>query len=183
MASILMLLALLVHFASLYVAIAPAATIHIGFALVLSASLWGGVLLLWLELDEAHAAAMRAMVLPVAAITVLLPLLFPGREIGEVAGRTLLAPHLLVGVLAYSVLFLALLHAVLMASAERHLRAHHSERKGLLGHFLERLPPLLSMERVLFRLVGFGFVLLTLVVLLLGYVGSRFVLEAILGRL
>lgn len=240
LSSILLLLALLVHLASLYVAIAPGANVRLGFGHVLSAALWIGVLLLWLELDDAHARAMRSMVLPVAAVTALLPLLFPGREVAAIAGRSLLVPHLLVGILAYSVLFLALLHAVLMASAERQLRAAPGAAAGPFARFLDRLPPLLSMERMLFRLVGFGFGLLTLtaisgmfyseqifgkpfsldhktaftllawavfgvlllgrwlrgwrgrtalrltivgfVVLLLGYVGSRFVLEAILGR-
>ncbi len=238
--SILLLLALLVHLASLYVAIAPGPNIRLGFSHVLSASLWIGVLLLWLELDDAHARAMRSMVLPIAALTTLLPMVFPGRELAEIAGRSLLVPHLLVGILAYSVLFLALLHAVLMASAERQLRAAPVKAVGPFARFIDRLPPLLSMERMLFRLVGFGFGLLTLtavsgmfyseqifgqpfsldhktvftllawavfgvlllgrwlwgwrgrtalrltvvgfIVLLLGYVGSRFVLEAVLGR-
>lgn len=238
--SILLLLALIVHLGSLYVAIAPGPTVRLGFGHVLSAALWVGVLLLWLEFNDARASAIRVMVLPVAAVTALLPMIFPGLELTEVAGRTLLAPHLLVGILAYSVLFLALLHALLMAGVERRLRASPSHKPGMMARFFDRLPPLLGMERVLFRLISFGFALLTLtavsgmfygeqifgkpfafdhktvftllawgvfgvllvghwlrgwrgrtalrltilgfVVMLLGYVGSRFVLEAVLGR-
>ncbi len=241
LSSILLLLALLVHLGSLYVAIAPGGSITLGFGHVLSAALWVGVCLVWMELNDARARAIRLMVLPVAAVAAVLPLLFPGRELGEIAGRGLLVPHLLVGILAYSVLFLALLHAVLMAGAERHLRTAPGPSSSPVARILDHLPPLLSMERVLFRLIGFGFGLLTLtavsglfyaeqifgqpftfdhktlftllawsvfgilllgrklrgwrgrtalrltiigfVVMMLGYVGSRFVLEAVLGRL
>ncbi len=239
--SILLLLALLVHLGSLYVAIAPGGTITLGFAHVMSAALWVGVCLVWMELNDARARAIRIMVLPVASVCAVLPLVFPGRALGDIAGRSLLVPHLLIGILAYSVLLLALLHAVLMAGAERRLRAAPGESTHVFDRILDRLPPLLSMERVLFRLIAFGFGLLTLtavsgmfysehifgqpfrfdhktlftllawavfgvlllgrrfrgwrgrtalhltiagfVIMMLGYVGSRFVLEAVLGRI
>lgn len=239
LASTLLLLALLAHFVALYLAIAPGSHVRFGFAHIVSAALWVGSLMLWFEPDDAHASAMRALVLPVTALAAPLPALFPGAVIAAAAtGRALFVPHLLVGTLAYAVLFIALLHAVVMASAERRLRAAPSSG-GLVARLIDRLPPLLSMERVLFRLVMFGFLLLTLttlsgmfwserifarpfqldhktvftllawavfgmlllgrrlwgwrgrtalrltiagfVVMLLGYVGSRFVLEVVIG--
>lgn len=238
--SLLALVAVILHFSALYLAIASNDEVRFGFAHILSAAIWVAALLLLFEPDEAHASAMRILVFPVAAITAPLPWLFPGQviKVSETAGA-LFVPHLLIGTLAYAVLFLALLHAVLMAGAERRLRAAPTDA-GVLAAFIDRLPPLLAMERVLFRLVGFGFVLLTLtavsgmfwsetifgrpfrfdhktvftllawsafatlllgrwrwgwrgrtalrltilgfVVMLLGYAGSRFVLEVILGR-
>ena len=60
--------------------------------------------------------------------------------------------------LAYSLFTLAALHAVLMAVAERSL---HGAR---LTRAISALPPLLTMETLLFRLIGIAFVLLTLTV-------------------
>ena len=58
--------------------------------------------------------------------------------------------------LSYSLFTLAALHAMLMAVAERQL---HS---GRLTRSLANLPPLLTMETLLFRLIGIAFILLTL---------------------
>lgn len=237
--SLVLMAALLAHGGALYLGIATKTGIHIGFAHILSAAVWVGVCLLWLDRNHPHVSAMRVMVLPVAAILAPLPLFFPGALVGEINARPLFLPHLVVGVLAYAVLLLAVIHALLMAFAERTLHGH--QRTGLLAGFLERLPPVLGMERMLFRLIGVGFVLLSLtvvsgmffseeifgrslrldhktlftllawcvfgvlllgrrfwgwrgrtalrltilgcVVVLLGYVGSRFVLEVVLGRI
>lgn len=135
---------------------------------------------------------------------------------------------------AYSLFTLAALHAILMAITEQRLH------RGRLTPLFAGLPPLLTMEALLFRLISIAFALLTLTllsgalfseqifgkplplnhktvfaviswlifgallagrhrygwrgrmalrwtltgfsVLLLAYVGSRFVLEVILGR-
>jgi ABC-type uncharacterized transport system permease subunit len=58
--------------------------------------------------------------------------------------------------LAYSLLTLAALHAMLMAVAERQL---HS---GRISRTVASLPPLMTMETLLFRLIAIAFVLLTL---------------------
>ena len=60
--------------------------------------------------------------------------------------------------LAYSLFTIAMLHALLMAVAERRLH----RRDGAAGAALGALPPLLTLERLLFRLIGAAFVLLTL---------------------
>ncbi len=177
LASGLILLAITLHFMALYLAIAPDSQVRFGFAHILSAALAVGALLLWFEPHDAHGSAMRAMVLPLAALTVPLPWLFPGVSIDTaLTGRALFVPHMLVGTLAYAVLLLALLHAVLMAGAERRLRAAPSS-SGPLDRLIDRLPPLLTMERLLFRLVGVGFALLTLTAL-----SGMFWSEAIFGR-
>ncbi len=58
--------------------------------------------------------------------------------------------------LAYSLFTLAALHAVLMAVAEKRLH------RGRLTPLLASLPPLLTMEALLFRLIHVAFALLTL---------------------
>ncbi len=66
------------------------------------------------------------------------------------------AAHVLVSILAYSLLTIAAIHALLYAYQERQLK------KRLAPTMLLALPPLQTMEMLLFRLVGAGFVLLSL---------------------
>ncbi|MCO5101507.1 MAG: cytochrome c biogenesis protein CcsA [Burkholderiaceae bacterium] len=158
-----MLAGLVVHAAGLYETIVGESGWHFGFAPILSATLWIGVLVLWIEGLSARVEALRTIVLPAAAVAVLLPLGFPGIALGAQSTRPLFLPHLLIGTLAYGALSLAALHAALMALAERSLHRGGEEAGALpLARFLEDLPPLLVLERILFRFIGVGFALLTL---------------------
>ncbi|MDO8266718.1 MAG: cytochrome c biogenesis protein CcsA [Moraxellaceae bacterium] len=65
--------------------------------------------------------------------------------------------HILLSILAYSVLTIAAAQALLVAIQDRHLRTH---KQGLMN----ALPPLQTMESLLFSLIGTGFVLLTLAI-------------------
>ena len=181
---------------------------------------------------------MPALVLPPAALSVALPALFGGALLTAKAQAPAFAAHVLIAMLAYAFFAIAAAHAVLMAVAERRLHrrgVNAGEAAAPAG-----LPPLLTMERLLFQMLGTGFVFLTLTVvsgivfseeifgralkldhktvfgllawlifavllfgrraygwrgrtalngtfagfgaLLLAYIGSRFVLEVVLGR-
>jgi ABC-type uncharacterized transport system permease subunit len=63
---------------------------------------------------------------------------------------------------AYGLLSLAALHAILMHWQDRYL--HQSRQSGLLAGWVNRLPPLMTMEKILFRILTVGFALLTLTV-------------------
>ncbi|MDR2013819.1 MAG: cytochrome c biogenesis protein CcsA [Rhodanobacter sp.] len=67
--------------------------------------------------------------------------------------------HATLALFAFSVLFIAAVLAILLAIQERAL--HHHQFGGLL----RALPPLTLTEALLFRLIGAGFVLLTLTLL------------------
>lgn len=158
----LMLLGLALHAVALYGVIVGDAGWHFGFAPILSATMWIGVAVLWFEALSVRVEAMRSIVLPAAAVAALLPLLFPGIDLSAQAGRPLFLPHLLIGTLAYGVLSMAALHGVLMTAAERALHGGGDSGRSPFARFLEDLPPLLVLERILFRFIGVGFVLLTL---------------------
>lgn len=64
--------------------------------------------------------------------------------------------HLIMALTAYSLFTIAALHALLMAAVEKHLH------KPVPPRLVTALPPLLTLERLLFNLIGVGFVLLTL---------------------
>jgi ABC-type uncharacterized transport system permease subunit len=141
-------------------------SLRIGFALVLSATLWISVAAYWLENRNFSLDGLRVLVLPSAAVAVLLPLLFPGNVV-PLQGKSALFPwHVAIAILAYSTLTIAAFHAVLMALQESRLHAPADAAKtGWLNAAIDRLPALLTMERLLFRLIAFGFSLLTLTVL------------------
>jgi ABC-type uncharacterized transport system permease subunit len=141
-----------------------ASELRFGFAFALSAMLWLAVLIYWLESVFFSLIGMQPLVLGAAALGVLLPVWFPGRLLAD-ASSTDFRIHLGLAIVAYSVFTLALLHAVLMALADRLLHrasAAEASRPDPLHGPAASLPPLLTIERMFFRLVGAAFVLLTL---------------------
>jgi ABC-type uncharacterized transport system permease subunit len=125
--------------------------------------LWLAVLIYWLESLFFSLLGMQPLVLGAAAVGVLLPAWFPGRLIAD-ATSTDFKIHLALALIAYSVFTIAVLHAVLMALADRLLHrkgAGEAARGDPLHGPAASLPPLLTIERMFFRLVGAAFVLLT----------------------
>ena len=131
-----------------------------GFAHALSAMMLCALTVYGLESLAYRLDGMLTLVLPVAAVAVVLPLFFPGAVLsGESGARPILVLHIAVAMAAYGLLTIGAAHAVLMTLAERGLHA----RKGLQAHDAGRvLPPLLTLERLLFRFIWIGFGLLTL---------------------
>lgn len=148
-----------------------------GFAQALSATFLLGAALLWFEGLNTRSQALQSVIAPLAGAMVLLPLAFPGEVIGAEAGRPLFVPHLIAGTLAYGVLMLATLHAALMTAAERALHEGSGGARSIFGRWVAELPPLLTMERILFRMIGVGFLLLTLAV-----VSGVFFTEDVFGK-
>jgi ABC-type uncharacterized transport system permease subunit len=157
---------------------------HFGFGQALSVMLWLAAVIYWVESLFYNLDGMQPLVLPLAALAVPLPAFFPGMALAHSASMQFKL-HLILGMAAYSVFTIAMLHALLMALAERSLHkggalaagAGVSPFAGPLAGPLAGLPPLLTLERLLFRLIGLAFVLLTLT-LATGLVFS----ESLFGR-
>ncbi len=97
-------------------------------------------------------------ILPLAGLALLLAAWLPSPE--RVVGLTPgIALHALSSLLAFAVLAIAAVQAVLLGLQNRALRQHHI--RGLV----QALPPLTTMERVLFELIWAGVGLLTLSIL------------------
>lgn len=82
-------------------------------------------------------------------------LIFTTAPLSNTLGPGLLS-HILLSIVAYSLLTLATLQALLLNYQNNRLKSHHV--KSILGVF----PPLQTMESLLFDLVWAGFILLTL---------------------
>jgi len=146
----------------IYKGIFAAPELRFGFAQALSAMLWLAVLIYWVESLYFRLEGMQPLVLGPAGICVLLPLWFPGRVIAQ--GSTDFKVHLSLALIAYSLFTIAILHAVLMAIADRLLHRGlkgGDAAKGLEGP-ISNLPPLLTVEKMLFRLITVAFVFLTI---------------------
>ena len=69
-----------------------------------------------------------------------------------------LSVHIVLSIIAYSVITIAALHAVLLAAQEHALKRH--DFTGLFRFF----PPLQTMEKLLFQMLATGFAMLTLAI-------------------
>jgi ABC-type uncharacterized transport system permease subunit len=150
------LVPLLLHGWLLYDGIFAAPELRFGFAQALSVMTWLAVLAYWSESLLYNLDGMEPLVLLAAAATVTLPAFFPGlASSGAHAQATEFKLHLVLAMAAYGLFVIALVHALLMLAVERGL---HSKRIGFAGN----LPPLLTLEHLLFRAIGAAFILLTL---------------------
>lgn len=95
------------------------------------------------------------IVFPGTALAVVLENSFNTTHITEVI-NTPLEIHILISIAAYSVLSIAAVQAVLITIQDHNLRNKRP------GGFIRALPPLQSMEALLFQMIGLGFVLQTL---------------------
>lgn len=130
--------------------------INLGLVSSVSLILWLTMLVYWVAQFFYPIASLQAMVLPLAAVGALLPALFPTLHTQPKTTSLAFEAHVIVAMLAYSLLTIAVLHAGLMSLVEK--RLHHA----VLPTALQNLPPLLTMENLLFRVITVGFVLLTL---------------------
>jgi ABC-type uncharacterized transport system permease subunit len=149
-------LPLVIHGGLLARSIFAADGLHLGLANALSAILWLTVLVYWLGNFFYRLDGLQALVLPLAAVAVVLPALMPDARALPNTEPAAFKVHLLIALLAYSLFTIASLHVALMALLERRLH------DGTLTQLQQRLPPLLTMEALLFRIIWAGFILLTL---------------------
>jgi ABC-type uncharacterized transport system permease subunit len=164
-------LALAIHAAAL----APTIATPDGFDLSLpnALSLVAGlcVLVTWASGFLRTLPGSPSIVLPIAAVAVLLPALFRNPHRFPYAAEPWAALHIGVALLAYAFLLVGALTALLMTGLEKRLH------RGLPQAADDATPPLLTLERYLFRLVAIGFGLLTLTVL-----SGAFFSEEVFGK-
>lgn len=157
-------LAWAVHGVALGLDVADPGRLRVGFAIMLSSALWVSVAANWLENRNFALDGMRRLVMPFAVAASVLPVIFPGSLLVLENQSPAFGWHVAVAVLAYSTLTIAAFHAVLMALQEARLHTRVAGG-GWFGSALDQLPALLTMEKLLFRVIWIGFILLSLTVL------------------
>ena len=163
--------ALVVQGFGLYEGLFSAGGMRFSFSFALSLMLWLAVMIYWLESFRSRMDGLQPMVLPLAALSAAAPAVFPQLRVVAHAGDWGFQLHFLTAMLAYSLFTLSALHAVFMGFAERKLHQRAVNRS------LGSLPPILTMEALLFRMIFIAFCLLT-VALVSGVMFS----EAIFGK-
>lgn len=140
----------------LYQSLFMAGQMNFGLVYSLSLILWLTMLVYWVARFFYPIASLQTLVLPLAAMGALLPVLFPAAHMQPKTTSLIFEAHIIVAMFAYSLFTIAVLHAGLMSLMEK--RLHHA----ILPKVLQNLPPLLTMEALLFRIIVAGFALLTL---------------------
>jgi ABC-type uncharacterized transport system permease subunit len=113
-------------------------------------------LIAWLGTLSRALPGIAAIAYPVAAAGAALPALIPSAHRFSFTSEPWAVLHISAALVAYALLIVAALQALVLTGLERRLH------RGLPEPAEATLPPLLTLERFLFRVVAAGFVLLTL---------------------
>ena len=130
--------------------------LNLGLTSAASLVAWAVALLFLAAVLFQPIESLGVLILPVAAATLLLEWLWPTRHLTLPGASPVQAAHIVISLIAYSLLSVAVVQSVVLGLQERAL--HRREAGG----FLRSLPPLETMEHLLFRMIAVGFVLLTL---------------------
>lgn len=170
--AILVPVALVLHGMLAYRQIISPEGLDLGVANTVSLLVWLTLLIYWLGgLAFEGLSSILGLMAPVALVAVLLQAAIPTHHYVTYGGSALFTLHFVIAMLAYSLFTVATVHALVMLAEEKWLH------RGVLPPFLRSLPPLMEMERLLFRILIAAFVLLTLTV-----VSGVFFSEQVFGK-
>ena len=147
------LIAVLLHGMVLFDALFGASGLNIGFYHALSLVFWLMALMILLSAYTSPVESLGIAILPMAALSLVLEISFPVEHTLVKTQAMELKIHILMSILAYSLLTIAAIQAVILYIQDSHLR----NRKP--GGFIRALPPLETMENLLFQMLWLGFFL------------------------
>jgi ABC-type uncharacterized transport system permease subunit len=151
------------HGAALWIDVAgvgaASAGARFGFAPALSATMWIAIAVHAVESRLLPLPAVRLLLAACATLVVLLAALFPGESLPH-GSSAWLGVHVLLAIVSYGLFAVSVLHAMLLDGAERRLRGAPG-RVAAPGSI-----PLLQLERLTFRFVEVGFIVLSIAIVL-----------------
>jgi ABC-type uncharacterized transport system permease subunit len=152
------LIAVVFHAVTLYHTLFANGALNIGFFNALSLISWLIALLVLLAALSNPIESLGVFLLPLASIAISLEMIFPAQHALTLTGEPVLELklHIIMSVLAYSLLSIAAMQSILLAIQDKHLRNKHP------GGFIRALPPMQTMETLLFQLIALGLGVLTL---------------------
>ena len=157
---------LLIHGVVLHDSVFTSQGFVFGFAQDLSLIAWVGLAFYWFQSWFLPISSLRWLSLLFAMICAALPALFPGSLISPKAvSDPWFKGHFIVATISVGLLSLAAMHAMLMSLQDRALHRQLAILpNSRAAHWLEELPPLMTMESLLFHLLYVGLGLLSLTV-------------------
>jgi ABC-type uncharacterized transport system permease subunit len=162
---------LLLHAVAVFTPMLQGHLVTLGVGHALAAVAWLMLTIYWTCSFFYRVEGLQLFMMPLAVLTLAFALIFPGSQTMHDLQNPAFALHILVSMLAYSLFTIGAMLAILMLWLERALHARRS------GPLLKQLPPLLSLEKMMFQVLTVGFVLLT-ATLISGVVFS----EEVFGR-
>lgn len=148
--------ATLLHLFSLYQQLLDVDGFQFGFFDAASSVALVITILILLISIKRHTEIFALLVLPIAALALMAQVTAPSSYMLPYDAPEGLKIHVLVSIIAYSLLGLAACLSVVLSLQNRMLHNHHP------GGWLKRLPPLQVMEKLLFDSIVAGFIGLTL---------------------
>ena len=130
--------------------------LNLGFFNAFSLFSWLSALLVLVVALHKPIENLGIIVFPMTAVSIALEMMFPSQHLLLEKALPGLQAHILISVLAYSLLSIAAVQAILLWVQDQQLRSKHP------GGFIRALPPLQTMETLLFQMIGAGFILQSL---------------------
>jgi ABC-type uncharacterized transport system permease subunit len=148
-------LALAIHAIPLVQGLHTPQGINLSVFNALSASAWLIVAILLGASVRKPVENLGIVLMPLAALMLLLKVHYPAAPLVPMQADWDLRLHVLISLLAYSLLMIASVQALVLALQDKLLKRHR------FGALLRALPPLQTMESLLFQWIWAGFILLT----------------------
>ncbi len=150
--------AVFLHTLVLYQNIVGESGLNLGFFNAVSLVSWVMVVLLLFAAISKPVENLGLLVLPVAALALVLSVSFQSNHFLPNNVGFGLETHIVLAIIAYSLLTIAALQSLLLAFQDYQLRHKHP------GGIMHALPPLQTMEKLLFQMIRMGFFLLSLAI-------------------
>lgn len=150
------LIGVLMHGYHLYQGILADGGVNLGFFGASSLIAWTILLLLMVSSLSKPVENLAISLMPLAALAIILEMHFPTSTLLSASANWSLKIHVLISLLAYSLLTMASVQAILLAIQDHYLHHRHP------GGFIRAFPPLQTMEALLFEMISLGYVLLTI---------------------
>jgi ABC-type uncharacterized transport system permease subunit len=143
------------HLALLVGSVFMPEALNLGFFNVVSLTAWLVAALLLVSALGQPVENLGIVILPLAGLAVIAQTATPANPTLISRSALGLEVHILLSIASYSLLTIAAVQALLLAVQDRHLRNRRP------GGFIRALPPLETMESLLFRLIKVGFAFLS----------------------
>lgn len=150
--------AIIIHALILYSSLYQNHTLNFALTNMVSLVAWVIAILFIIALISKPIVNLGAIILPLGATSLLAQWLWPGIHLLPAQTSSLQSTHIIVSILAYSLLSLAAVQSMVLFIQEA--RLHHTQA----GRFIRALPPIETMETLMVQMVGIGFLLLTITV-------------------
>lgn len=163
--------AIVLHGALLYDGLLQPQALNLGLTQAISLVAWAVAALFLMAALTRPVESLGVIIMPGTGLTIMLAWLWPSQHWITIGPSILEPAHIVVSLLAYSLLSIAVLQSLMLTLQERYLRGHRA------GGFLSALPPLETMEHLMFQMIAIGFALLSVTV-----VSGVFFSEAVFGQ-